>query len=375
MLYNQAELIPLYTRAYLLGGKELYRDIVVETIAMVEKRFQKQKLFLSASDADTNHEEGAFFLFTPKETKNALLNNPHKLAIEEALEFSIEGNFEGKVHLNFYTSKRPSGFDIFTEELRKIRLKKEYPFIDKKINTAWNSMMIEALYEASAIDTKYASQADEHLEALSTFMFKKGELYHQSLLGSEPKQLGLLEDYSFMIGALIAGYEATLESQKLDFAEYLLSVAKRKFYKEGTWYLSDDSLEVKADLKDKYYTSALGKMSQNIIKLASLRASFKYEKLALKTLESMNAEIEKKQFETPAGARAFMMQKVGVVTLKSSYENLMKNYLNIREIKHPYLLVKVEDMQEYLACTMRSCVAVDKEFSKIKKSIEKYIKN
>jgi hypothetical protein len=70
-----------------------------------------------------------------------------------------------------------------------------------------------------------------------------------------------------------------------------------------------------------------------------------------------------------------MMQKVGVVTLKSSHENLMKNYLKIREIKHSYLLVKAEEMQEYLACTMRSCFAVDKEFSKIKKSIEKYIKN
>jgi len=372
MLYSQAELIPLYTRAYIMSAKKLYKDVVNETIAMVEQRFQKEKLFLSASDADTDHQEGEYFLFTPKDTKAALLNNPHKDVIEEALEFTIEGNFEGKVHLNFYTRKRPAGFDAFTKELRKIRVKKEYPFIDKKINTAWNAMMIEALYKASAIDAKYAKQADEHLEALTTFMFKKGELYHQSLLGLEPKQLGLLEDYSFMIGALISGYEATLESKKLDFAEYLLSVAKRKFYKEGVWYLSDDSLEVKADLKDKYYTSALGKMSQNILKLASLKASFKYEKLAIKTLESMNAEIEKKQFETPAGARAFMMQKVGIVTLKSSQQNLMKNTLKIKQIKHPYLLVKAEEMEEYLACTMRSCFAVDKEFSKIKKSVEKY---
>ena len=375
MLYNQAELIPLYTRAYLMSNKKLYRDVVIETIAMVEKRFQNEKLFWSASDADTDHEEGKYFLFTPKEAKNRLLNNPHKILIEEALEFTIEGNFEGKVHLNFYTNNRPLGFDAFTKELRKIRVKKEYPFIDKKINTAWNSMMIEALYKASAIDVKYAKQADEHLEALTTFMFKKGELYHQSLLGLEPKQLGLLEDYSFMIGALISGYEATLESKKLDFAEYLLIVAKRKFYKEGIWYLSNDSLEVKADIKDKYYTSALGKMSQNILKLASLKASFKYEKLALKTLESMNAEIEKKQFETPASATAFMMQKVGIVTLKSSEQNLVKNSLKIKQIKHPYILVKAEEMEEYLACTMRSCFAVDKEFSKIKKSVEKYIKN
>ena len=372
MLYNQAELIPLYTRAYLLTGKKLYKNIVIETIAMVEKKFERQRLFLSASDADTNHEEGAYFLFTPKETKNALLNNPHKLAIEEALEFSIEGNFKGKVHLNFYTTNRPQGFSNFRKELLKIRAKKEYPFIDKKVNTAWNAMMIEALYKASLLDTKYAKKAEEHLKALTMFMFDKGELYHQSIIGFNPKQLGLLEDYSFMIGALISGYETTLKSEKLDFAEYLLSVAKRKFYRNGVWYLSDDSLKVKADLKDKYYTSALGKMAQNIVKLASLKASFSYEKLALQTLESINAEIEKKQFEVPAAATAFMMQKVGVVTLKSSKKRLQTNMLKIQQLKYPYVLIKAEKNENYIACTMRSCFAIEKDFSKIKKRIESY---
>ena len=167
-------------------------------------------------------------------------------------------------------------------------LMNKYPFIDKKIITAWNSMMIEALYAAAIIDNKYAKKADKHLEALKNFMFDRGEIYHQSLLSHKPKQKGLLEDYSFFIAALIASYEFNYDKKKLDFAEYLLAQAKEKFYKKEEWYLGDDSLNVKAGMKDKYYTSALGKMAQNIIKLAALKDSFKYDDFAIKTVESLN---------------------------------------------------------------------------------------
>ena len=85
--------------------------------------------------------------------------------------------------------------------------------------------------------------------------------------------------------------------------------------------MSDDGFEVKADMKDKYYTSALAKMTQNILKLASLKASFKYEKLAIKTLESMNFTLEKQQDNTPASARAFLMLSEKIVTIKSNKKN------------------------------------------------------
>ncbi|NOR57703.1 MAG: DUF255 domain-containing protein, partial [Sulfurimonas sp.] len=64
MLYNQAELIPLYVRAYLLTKKELYKDVVKESIEMLDARFVQDKLYYSASDADTHHEEGKYFIFT-----------------------------------------------------------------------------------------------------------------------------------------------------------------------------------------------------------------------------------------------------------------------------------------------------------------------
>ena len=236
--------------------------------------------------------------------------------------------------------------------------------------------MIEALYVASLIDSKYAKKADRHLEALKEFMFDKGELYHQSLYGIRPTQKALLEDYSFLISALIEGYEVDYDTKKLDFAEYLLMKAKSKFYRNSEWYLSDDKLKIKADMKDKYYTSALGKMAQNLMKISSLKESFIYEDLAVATLESLNQRLQKEQGNAPSSAIAFMMNKFGIVTLKNSKKTLVKNISKIKDIKHPYLLTKpsvTNAKGEYLACTMRSCFSIHAKLQDVRIDIENYV--
>jgi uncharacterized protein YyaL (SSP411 family) len=374
MLYTQAELIPLYVKAYTFTKKKLYKDVFDETIAMLDQRFVNEDLYYSASDADSDHEEGGYFIFSKEELAEALGKNPHKKELEEALENVVSGNFEGKTHLNFFTKQRPEGFTAFRDALVQKRKSKIFPFIDKKINTAWNAMMIEALYHAAELDPLYAKKADIHLEALKNFSFKRSTLYHQSLIGLEPRQEGLLEDYAFLISALIAGYEVDFEDEKLDFAEYLLNKAQSKFYKDGIWYLSDDTLHIRADIRDKYYTSALAKMMQNYLKIAALKESFRYEKVARESLESLNATIQKEQSDVPASARAFLMQDLGVISLKNTKEKLLKENAAIKKIKYPYLVTNKSDTNEYLACTMRSCFAKDKELKIIEKNIELFIR-
>ncbi len=356
MLYDQAELIPIYVRAYLRTGKNLYKDVVVETIKMLDERYMKNDLYYGASDADTNHEEGAYFIFSQKELQGS------------GIEY-VE-NFEGKMHLNIYDDERPKNFKKMRKKLLKIRAKKEYPFIDKKINTAWNSLMIEALYSASSIDKKYEKKAEKTLNALKDLMFQNYDLYHQTVLGVTPKQKGLLEDYSFFIGALIAGYEVTYDKEKLDFAEYLLNHANSKFYKKGVWYLSDDALHIKAGLIDKYYTSPLSKMLQNIINIAALKASFRYEKLALATLELQEDALKFKQSDAPALATAYLMQNLKVTTLKSKKKNLLKHKKEIKKIDYPYVLTKEEQYDDYLACTIRLCFSKDKNLKTVLKAID-----
>ncbi len=371
MLYNQAQLLPLYTKAYLKTKNPLYKKVITETINMLESRFVKNNYYYSASDTGEHNKEGEYFIFTQEQVNNALEKNSCTEALEDALEFITAGNFHSKVHLNFYTPQRPEGYEEFRQELLKIRKQKKYPFIDKKINTAWNAMMIEALYKASLIDEKNALKADVHLKALTELMFNRGNLYHQTIIGTKPKQKAILEDYSFFIGALIAGYEVDYDKKKLNFAKYLLSHAKDRFYDKGTWYLSDDDLRVEANLNDKYYTSPLSKMLQNIIKLASIEGSFKYEKLALASLEHIKTELRTDLSNAPAAATAFLMQEIGFVTLKSSKDNLKKQAVNITNIEYPYILTKQVEDSDYLSCSMRRCFSKDKDFTAALKAIKR----
>jgi hypothetical protein len=374
MLYNQAELIELYTRAYFLSSKPLYRKIVFETISMSERRFEKDGVFWSASDADSEGEEGGYYTFSLQEIQKALENNPHKKEIKNALDMFDNGNFKGKEHLNFFTNKRPKGFKTFRKALQKMREKRVYPFIDKKINTAWNAMMIEALFKASVFDKFFAKKAQISLDRLTQNMFINRELYHQTIAGKAPTQKAILEDYAFLIGALISAYEVDYNLIHLHFAEYLLMQAKQKFYKNGLWYLSDDGLNIQAGTNDKYYTSAQAKILEDIMKISALKASFSYEKLVQESMNKLQKALEEKKSATPGLARLYLMQKYGIVVLKSSKENLLKNLLTIEKSSYPYVLREAKKYDDYLACTLRQCFAKEKNLNKMIKIINTFQK-
>jgi uncharacterized protein YyaL (SSP411 family) len=371
MLYTQAQMVDIYTQGYNHTEKELYKKIVVETIAMLEMRFTKNSLYMSASDADGDSKEGYYFTFTPKEVELALKNNPHKELLEEESELCFFGNFDGRVHLNFYGDQRPKGFEALRRELLLARKKKHYPFIDEKINTTWNSMMIVALYKAATIDKHYATLAQNHLDALTKMMFVEGELYHQGIIGTQVKQKALLEDYSFMIAALLAGYEFDYDTQKLHFAEYLFSQAREKFYKDGIWFASHDALHIVADINDKHYKSTPSQMVENLLKLASLKSSFRYQKIAQSSLDILSKKLQKDILHSPALADDYLAYSYQYITLKSSQKNLQRHYKEIAVLPYPYIVTKKEDFDDWLGCTMGRCFFKEHTFEKVKEGIKK----
>jgi len=287
------------------------------------------------------------------------------------LGFVTDGNFHDRVHLNFYTNSRPKGFYYFQKALRMIQSKRTFPFVDKKINTAWNAMMIEALYKASYIDEKYAKMADTTLAALERMMLREKELYHQSVPNHTPTQKGLLEDYAFFIGALLASYEHNYDFSKLQEAQYLLFKAKEKFYENGIWYLSEKK-QIKAGVDDKYYTSAVSKMIRNIIQIAALQESLRYSSFAQKSLNLLLDELYSKVADTPALARDYLMQTKGFIVIKSKKSNLLHHQKEIEAVEYPYIVTTVEDYDDFLACGLRECFAKEKNLQKIIKNIWKF---
>ena len=81
--------------------------------------------------------------------------------------------------------------------LKSLSLKREFPFLDTKIITSWNAMMIKALFSASKIDRKYGVLAEKRLSTLLTLMREKDLLYHQTLLGKKPKTERLVRRLCF----------------------------------------------------------------------------------------------------------------------------------------------------------------------------------
>ncbi len=304
MLYNQAELIKLYARAYTIRPKPLYKKVITETITMLDRRFQsEEKLYFSASDAESEAKEGGYYLFTQKELQEALAGLKNENRLKKALGDYVP-NFDKRIHISLESSVRPQGFDVLQERLRKVREKRVFPFIDKKINLAWNAMLAEALYEAAVIDNFYKEKADKMVATLQKYLFDKGRLYHYMIDGHRVIQSELLEDYSFFTGVLLAKYKKEMDKKSLDFAKYLLLHARDLFYKKGHFLLDNSGFSVEVSLDDKYYTSAYGKYLLDLVKYCHLSGEKKFCTFARKLLEKIPLDID-----TPAATCAFLRLK------------------------------------------------------------------
>lgn len=379
MLYTNAELLPVYVRMYELTADPLYQKVVHETIAQMEKYFMQEGLYLSASDADSNGEEGGYFIYEYTEVKKYLLTQGWDLSeIEEVLAYlgiEEDGNIDGDFsHTHITSDKVPLRLEEVKTYLREVRSKRTFPFIDSKVITAWNAMMIKALFVASRLDSHYLTLADQRLETLLKKMRLKGILYHQTLIGKAPKQEGLLEDYAFMIDAMIEGYERTYNKKYLTLFQSLTNEALDKFYRKKQWYLSNDSIRAEADFDDRYYTSALSVMLENLVRLSGLTEELSYTKIVKETIQNTGGVLKKSPAKAPKLLHAFLRLKMGDVIIKSKIKNLQKSRKEIDAINYPFVLSKFEESDKYLACRVNSCFAYETNITALINHIEKELK-
>ena len=379
MLYTNAELIPVYVSMYELTADPLYKKVVNETIAQMEKHFMKEGVYLSASDADSDGEEGGYFIYEYVEVKHHLVTQGWKPdEIEEVLAYlgiEEDGNIDGDFsHTHITSDKVPMKLEEVKTYLREVSSKRTFPFVDSKIITAWNAMMIKALFVASKMDSQYLSLAKQRLEALMKIMRTKERLYHQTLLGKQPKQDGLLEDYAFLIDAMIEGYERTYNKKYLLSLQSLAKEAISKFYKQNKWYLSDDGIEAEADFDDRYYTSALSVMLENLVRVSSLTEELSYHEIVKETIQNSGGVLEKSPAKAPKLLHTFLRLNMGDVIIKATTEKLQKSSKEIEAMKYPFVLSKSEESDKYLACRVNSCFAYDTNITALIKQIEKELK-
>lgn len=388
MLYTNAELLSSYIKAYKITNDDFFKSIAQQIIMFTKERFEVNNLLFSASDADsllsfesTKKEEGVYFVFNYEQTSEFLENKGYdEKQIEEILNYfniSFEGNFENGLSNPYLASSKENTNQIFKninkikKDLKELRLQKPYPFIDNKIITSWNAMYISSLFEAKAIDVQYAKNAKVLLDSLIKNLYIDEVLYHQRIVDKKPKVKALLEDYAFLIDALLKAYDFTLEEEYLIQARNLNKEAITKFYKDETWFLSDDEFKVTAGVYDSQYRSALSQMIDNILRLALLSDDLELQNLAKNSLELNSMSLSSKPSKTAWLLRTYMAYNKQYISLKAQKSMLKeKNYPN-----YPFLLKKEDNsVNKYLACKIGVCFAYSTDFEEIIRQIKKSIK-
>jgi len=373
MLYTNAELLSIYAKMYKITKNPLYKRVVDETIKEIDRRFLKDEVYFSASNADSPNKkgeevEGYFFVVDFDEAYELLIKNGFdKKEAEKALKyFGIEddGNFDGEwSNPRITADKQPKSYEKVKKLLKTLREKKEYPFIDRKINTAWNSMMIKALFECG-----YTKEAENSLEKLLELMYKNKTLYHQTLLPFKPSQKALLEDFAFLGDALFEAYQVTLDEKYLKLFKEIVTKSL-KFYEDGKWRESDDGFKTFASFEDNNYKSELSVELENLLKLSALDANLSLSQKVKKTLFAFSKTLNSYPSFYPSALKVALMIKDDLFFVKSSRKNLMdKDFLT--EFEYPFVYKEAVKEEDFLLCGLTNCFKSTKTFDELKKQLK-----
>jgi uncharacterized protein YyaL (SSP411 family) len=354
MLYTNALMVELYSKTYKYFPKKLYKKVIVETInEFYNKYFDKKTgLFYAANSADSPN-EGDYFCFSKKEILGAIKNFPNKKEILEYINFDQEGNFEkNKNHIYFQLNnpKKIKNLEKFIKNLKQIRKKHKFPFIDKKKILSWNAMMASALFNASIINKKYTKKAEKLLNSIERNFKNNNEYYHSFVKKKEQK--ANLEDFSYLMKAYIDAYEFTFKRQYLIKALDLYKKIK-KFKKNNQWYLSTNFI---ATIDEKSYPSALSILFNNLINIADLQND-------LTLYEKILAELK----EYPLTLEFANMSIAKLKTKFSQYIIKTQNPKFYLPLFYPFYLWKKTDYNYYQICNIFSCIKRSKNIGEIDK--------
>ncbi|WP_430816742.1 thioredoxin domain-containing protein [Carboxylicivirga sp. RSCT41] len=307
MLYDNAQLISLYSNAYKSNQNKLYKRIVNESIQFVERELTAPEgIFYSALDADSEGEEGQFYIWKHSELKELIGDDEHFYSYFNIRE---NGNWEmgknilhGGITRDEYARRHKLDIDSFgaqTEaslaKLLKVRELRVRPGLDDKALTSWNALMIKGLCEA------YQAFGEENHKALAekamTYLLKHVKQENGALLRTSKNGISkidaFLDDYAFMIDALIALYEITFNEGYLNEAKELSQYTIEHFYNSTAqvfYYTSKSGEQLiarKTDVQDNVIPSSVGTMANNLIRLHQLYHIPGYDSIAAVLIQKM----------------------------------------------------------------------------------------
>ncbi|MBZ9651668.1 thioredoxin domain-containing protein [Psychroflexus montanilacus] len=249
MLYDNALLLNLYANTFKLLPKPLYKKVISETVEFTKRELiHPEAGFYSALDADSEGEEGKYYVWTFSELSELLSEKELKL-IEEYYNISKRGNWETSKNILFaqqspqeYAKSQDLdsvSFELdlqnLKDKLHQYRQKRIRPALDDKIITSWNAMMVSGLVQAYTAlhDKEHLDLAESTIEFLLKSRFPDRKKLLRTYKNGK-SITGFLEDYAFTVEALIQLYQVTFKIEYLESAKQLAEICFKEFKEDAS---------------------------------------------------------------------------------------------------------------------------------------------
>ncbi|HTD40247.1 MAG TPA: thioredoxin domain-containing protein, partial [Mucilaginibacter sp.] len=317
MLYDNAQLVSLYSEASVWQYDPLYPQIVDKTIAFVKRELTSPEGgFFSALDADSEGVEGKFYTFTKDDIEKILGAEADLFCIyyhvtedgnweeeETNVFFRKETDEQLAAKLGLSIDELVSKINILRNKVLQVRSKRVRPGLDYKVLTSWNGLMLKGLCEAYRAFNRqdYLELALQNAEFITSNMMNGERLSRIYKAGSDHKdnEIAFLDDYANIIDAFIALYEVTFDEQWLHKAKELADQAIKHYYDQqtGIFYFTaaDDEQLIarKSEIMDSVIPASNSVMANNLKKLGLLFDKEDYIEISAQLLRNVVGQIAK----------------------------------------------------------------------------------
>jgi len=388
MSYDQAMLVLAYTETFQATKEIIFKETAEQIIEYVLRDMTSPEGgFLSAEDADSEGEEGKFYLWDETELREILGENADlfiKVFNCENAGNWVDPTIGGAPGTNILHLKKAlaeldvedqNKIETARKKLFEVREKRVHPYKDDKILTDWNGLMISALAKAAQVfgEEKYSEAAEKSVKFIFNNLIDNNDRLLHRFREGEAAISGHLDDYSFLIAGLLDLYEATFNLSYLRSAIELNENVLKHFWdsdKGGFYFTSDDSEQLLMRQKDIYdgaIPSGNSVFLSNLIRLSRFTGNTEYEKKADELIKAFSENI----LRTPIGFSQFLCgldfvigpsKEIVIVGEKNNPETKkILNLVHTNFLPNKVLILKEEDGNEIESIS---------EFTKAQKAVD-----
>jgi uncharacterized protein YyaL (SSP411 family) len=295
MLYDNAQLLSLYAEAASIFDEPYFADIARETAEWVISEMQSSEGgYFSSLDADTEGHEGKYYVWHIDEIEKIVSREEFQM-LKVYYGLDEPANFDNLWHFHIVEAlKTPHEKAVLASAKKKLlatRQSRVYPHRDEKILTAWNGLMIKGMFTAGDAlgEPRFIDSARKALTFVRTNLWKNGRLLASYKDGKAHLQ-ACLDDYAFLLSALLTAYRVQSEENDLAFAKELADGMIKHFYDNtagGFFFTADDHEKLlyrPKTLMDESTPSGNGVAVASLIELGQIVSEPRYQEVAEKTL-------------------------------------------------------------------------------------------